>query len=304
MKHKFFKIGAAAALTLTGVSVASALKPVTAASYKTPLKRVEVNYLPGKSIQIWTNYQGGQPIGYRAKNNSKWNVAKIAVDKKGNLWYRVGINEWIQARYTIEIKKLAPKKTSDKVIKMPKKAKKQKKVNLSNLANQIKKTVNSKTTKTEVPATKPTNTPNTANNTATLPKAPVSQAASLPASTSAQAAAVVNLAEQQVGKGYGWGANGPDNFDCSSLVQYVYQQAAGISLPRTTYDQVKVGEDVPLDQLQPGDLLFWGSTTAPYHVAIYVGNNQYVNAATPEQGVILQTISSYYYPTCARRVLQ
>ena len=298
MKHKFFKIGAVAALTLTGVSVASALKPVTAASYKTPLKRVEVNYLPGKSIQIWTNYQGGQPIGYRAKNNSKWNVAKIAVDKKGNLWYRVGTNEWIQARYTIEIKKLAPKKTSDKVIKMPKKAKKQKKV------NQIKKTVNSKTTKTEIPAAKPTATQNTANNTATLPKAPVSQAASLPASTSAQAAAVVNLAEQQVGKGYGWGANGPDNFDCSSLVQYVYQQAAGINLPRTTYDQVKVGEDVPLDQLQPGDLLFWGSTTAPYHVAIYVGNNQYVNAATPEQGVILQTISSYYYPTCARRVLQ
>ncbi|WP_333589019.1 C40 family peptidase, partial [Lactobacillus acetotolerans] len=115
---------------------------------------------------------------------------------------------------------------------------------------------------------------------------------------------VVNLAEQQVGKGYGWGANGPDSFDCSSLVQYVYQQAAGINLPRTTYDQVKVGEDVPLDQLQPGDLLFWGSTTAPYHVAIYVGNNQYVNAATPEQGVILQIISSYYYPTCARRVLQ
>ncbi len=187
---------------------------------------------------------------------------------------------------------------------MPKKAKKQKKVNLSNLANQIKKTVNSKTTKTEVPATKSTTTPNTANNTATLPKAPVSQAASLPASTSAQAAAVVNLAEQQVGKGYGWGANGPDSFDCSSLVQYVYQQAAGINLPRTTYDQVKVGEDVPLDQLQPGDLLFWGSTTAPYHVAIYVGNNQYVNAATPEQGVILQIISSYYYPTCARRVLQ
>ena len=298
MKHKFFKIGAVAALTLTGVSVASALKPVTAASYKTPLKRVKVNYLPGKSIQIWTNYQGGQPIGYRAKNNSKWNVAKIAVDKKGNLWYRVGTNEWIQARYTIEIKKLAPKKTSDKVIKMPKKAKKQKKV------NQIKKTVNSKTTKTEIPAAKPTATQNTANNTATLPKAPVSQAASLPASTSAQAAAVVNLAEQQVGKGYGWGANGPDNFDCSSLVQYVYQQAAGINLPRTTYDQVKVGEDVPLDQLQPGDLLFWGSTTAPYHVAIYVGNNQYVNAATPEQGVILQTISSYYYPTCARRVLQ
>lgn len=58
-----------------------------------------------------------------------------------------------------------------------------------------------------------------------------------------------------------------------------------------------------MNQLQPGDLLYWGSTEAPYHVGIYVGNNQYVSAATPEQGVVLQTISSYFYPCVAKRVL-
>ncbi len=120
---------------------------------------------------------------------------------------------------------------------------------------------------------------------------------------SSKAAAVVALAKQQVGKPYAWGANGPDSFDCSSLVQYVYQHAAGMELPRTTYDQVKVGQTVPLDKLQAGDLVFWGSETAPYHVAIYIGNNQYVNSATPDQGTILQNMSSYYYPTIAKRVL-
>ena len=106
-----------------------------------------------------------------------------------------------------------------------------------------------------------------------------------------------------MGKPYVWGATGPDKFDCSGLVQYVYQYAAGINLPRTTYDQVKVGQTVPLDKLQAGDLVFWGSETAPYHVAIYIGNNQYVNSATPDQGTILQNMSSYYYPTIAKRVL-
>lgn len=120
---------------------------------------------------------------------------------------------------------------------------------------------------------------------------------------SSKAASVVALAKEQVGKPYVWGAEGPDTFDCSGLVQYIYQHAAGVSMPRTTYDQVKVGQTVPLDQLQAGDLVFWGSETAPYHVAIYIGNNQYVNAATPEQGTILQTMSSYYKPTIAKRVL-
>lgn len=120
---------------------------------------------------------------------------------------------------------------------------------------------------------------------------------------SSKAASIVALAKEQVGKPYVWAAAGPDKFDCSGLVQYVYQHAAGINLPRTTYDQVKVGQTVPLNQLQAGDLVFWGSETAPYHVAIYIGNNQYVNAATPEQGTILQNVSSYNEPTIAKRIL-
>lgn len=117
------------------------------------------------------------------------------------------------------------------------------------------------------------------------------------------ASAVVALASSQVGKSYVWGGNGPDGFDCSGLTAYVYSNAAGVKLSRTTYDQVKQGTTVSMDELEPGDLLFWGSASAPYHVGIYVGNNQYIHAATPSQGVVKQTLSSYFYPSVAKRVL-
>lgn len=292
MKRNFLKMGLAAALTLTGIATVAPQKAVNAATLKEPIKRVQINYLPGKSIKIWTNYDGGRPIDFSAKNESKWNVAATAVDKKGKLWYKVGVDEWIEARYTTEV-------TDDDAAA----AKPQEQ---TSVAKKPKKT---KPAKTQAPvatnkpaATKPAKDKpaanNTSNNVTTVANTVVS------GNASQKAKSVVNLAESQVGKGYAWGGNGPDNFDCSGLVQYVYNQAGGVNLPRVTTDQVKVGTTVDMSQLQPGDLLFWGSTDAPYHVAIYVGNNQYVSAATPEQGVVLQTLSSYFYPSVAKRVLQ
>ncbi|MDF7668838.1 C40 family peptidase [Lactobacillus sp. ESL0703] len=292
MKRNFLKMGLAAALTLTGIATVAPQKAVNAATLKEPIKRVQINYLPGKSIKIWTNYDGGRPIDFSAKNESKWNVAATAVDKKGKLWYKVGVDEWIEARYTTEVtddNAAAKPQEQTSVAKKPKKAK-------------PAKTQAPTTTKPKPAATKPAKDKpaanNTTNNVTTVANTVVS------GNASQKAKSVVNLAESQVGKGYAWGGNGPDNFDCSGLVQYVYNQAGGVNLPRVTTDQVKVGTTVDMSQLQPGDLLFWGSTDAPYHVAIYVGNNQYVSAATPEQGVVLQTLSSYFYPSVAKRVLQ
>ncbi|KRL90906.1 cell wall-associated hydrolase [Lactobacillus kalixensis DSM 16043] len=115
--------------------------------------------------------------------------------------------------------------------------------------------------------------------------------------------AIVSLAKKQVGKAYVSGSAGPSAFDCSGLVQYVYRNAAGVNLTRTTYTQVKEGKSVSMSNLKKGDLLFWGSASAPYHVGIYVGNGQYVHAATPSQGVRKQALSSYFYPSAAKRVL-
>ena len=115
--------------------------------------------------------------------------------------------------------------------------------------------------------------------------------------------AVVQLAKEQVGKSYVYGATGPSAFDCSGLAKYVYKKAAKKTLPRTTYGQVTKGKKVSLSHLKKGDLLFWGSASAPYHVGIYVGDGQYVHAATPSQGVRKQAISAYFYPSAAKRVL-
>ena len=289
-KHKLFKLGAAAALSVTGVSAITSLKTVRAANF-TAVKRVKISYLPGKSLNIWTNYENGKFMGYRAKDGSVWNVAETAVDSKGSLWYKVGTREWIEARYTVDVSEEEPVKTATKTTK--------KKSPVANLANKVKRATQKKKTTKEDKVKKANQIVNETVKKTTANKK--TNTSSIQASS--KAASVVALAKEQVGKPYVWGATGPDKFDCSGLVQYVYQHAAGINLPRTTYDQVKVGQTVPLDKLQAVDLVFWGSETAPYHVAIYIGNNQYVNSATPDQGTILQNMSSYYYPTIAKRVL-
>ncbi|WP_269153494.1 C40 family peptidase [Limosilactobacillus balticus] len=116
-----------------------------------------------------------------------------------------------------------------------------------------------------------------------------------------KASQVINIARQQLGKPYVWGADGPNSFDCSGLVQYVYRQV-GINLPRTTYTQEYQGKAVSLNALQPGDLLFWGSYGNAYHVAIYIGNGNFIQAPTPGQNVKITNIS-YYRPDFARRIL-
>ena len=291
-KHKLFKLGAAAALSVTGVSAITSLKTVRAANF-TAIKRVKISYLPGKSLNIWTNYENGKFMGYRAKEGSVWNVAETAVDSKGSLWYKVGTREWIEARYTVDVNEEEPVKTAAKTTK--------KKSAVVNLANKVKQATQKKKTTKADKVKKANQIVNETVKKTTAKKKTDNKISSVQASS--KAASVVALAKEQVGKPYVWGATGPDKFDCSGLVQYVYQHAAGINLPRTTYDQVKVGQTVPLDQLQAGDLVFWGSETAPYHVAIYIGNNQYVNSATPDQGTILQNMSSYYTPTIAKRIL-
>ena len=125
------------------------------------------------------------------------------------------------------------------------------------------------------------------------------------ASKTSQRNKVVSLAKKQVGKRYVYGATGPNAFDCSGLTSYVYSRAIGKYLSQTTYSQVYQGKTVRVStaKLKKGDLLFWGSKSSPYHVGIYVGGGQYVHAATPSQGVRKQALSSYFWPSTAKRVI-
>lgn len=94
----------------------------------------------------------------------------------------------------------------------------------------------------------------------------------LPAPTERSAAAV-RAALSRLGRPYVWGATGPDQFDCSGLVQWAYRQA-GVPLHRTTYDQIHQGVAIPRSQIRPGDLVF------PHngHVQMAIGNGMVVEA--------------------------
>ncbi len=91
-----------------------------------------------------------------------------------------------------------------------------------------------------------------------------------------KAQAVVDLAHKQLGKPYVWGSEGPSSFDCSGLTYYVFKNAAGITLPRTSSAQYSAGVAVSKSNLQPGDLIFSSTdgTGNITHVAIYVGDGQ------------------------------
>ena len=117
--------------------------------------------------------------------------------------------------------------------------------------------------------------------------------------------AVVDEAKKYLGVPYVWGGSSPAGFDCSGLVQYVYKHAQGVNidLPRTTDGQQNVGKAVSLNDLKPGDLLFWQEGSQPaYHSAIYIGDGEYIHAPTTGQVVCIQKIQ-YWAPTFARRVL-
>ncbi|WP_063775173.1 transglycosylase family protein [Streptacidiphilus anmyonensis] len=118
---------------------------------------------------------------------------------------------------------------------------------------------------------------------------------SVPQGASAAAASAIAFAEAHVGDAYVYGGTGPNAWDCSGLVQAAYAQA-GVNLPRTAADQASTTTIIPVSQAQPGDLLFWsndGSAGGVYHVAIYVGNGRFVEAANPSSGVKWETVSNY-----------
>lgn len=105
-------------------------------------------------------------------------------------------------------------------------------------------------------------------------------------STPVSSSSVVAYASNFLGTPYQWGGNGPSTFDCSGFTSYVYSHF-GVGLPRIAADQQGAGTAVSRDQLQPGDLVFFGSPA--HHVGIYVGNGCYIHA--PRTGDVVKISS-------------
>ncbi|WP_299535112.1 C40 family peptidase [uncultured Streptomyces sp.] len=135
----------------------------------------------------------------------------------------------------------------------------------------------------------------------TTATATAASSSSSSSAVSGSAAAIVAFAKAQVGDAYVAGGTGPNSWDCSGLVQAAYAQA-GVSLPRVSQDQSVAGTQVSLGSLQAGDILYWGSAGSAYHVAIYVGDGQFVGAQNSSTGTVLRDMS-YDQPTGAVRVL-
>ena len=111
---------------------------------------------------------------------------------------------------------------------------------------------------------------------------------------------VVSFAESLIGVPYVYGGTTPSGFDCSGFVQYVYSHF-GVNLPRTTTQQENCGTQIPVSQAQPGDLYFWGNKGSAYHVAICIGNGQYIAAPEPGQSVSIGS-TQYFQPSFAVRL--
>ncbi|WP_030416552.1 C40 family peptidase [Streptomyces sp. NRRL S-1448] len=110
-------------------------------------------------------------------------------------------------------------------------------------------------------------------------------------SQSTKAEKALAFARAQIGKPYVWGATGPSSYDCSGLTQAAWK-AAGVDLPRTTWEQVKVGQRVATKDLQPGDLVFFFDDIS--HVGMYIGGGKMIHA--PHPGANVREESIYYMP--------
>ncbi len=129
-----------------------------------------------------------------------------------------------------------------------------------------------------------TQTPSSNSSGSSGASAPISLAAANPPPVPGGAAGAIQAAESQLGVPYVWGGETPGvGFDCSGLVQWSWAQA-GVSLPRTSGAQFGATTQIPLADIEPGDLLFYGPDGAD-HVAMYVGGGEMIEA--PETGEVV-----------------
>ena len=106
---------------------------------------------------------------------------------------------------------------------------------------------------------------------------------------------ILDTAAKYLGVPYLWGGTTPSGFDCSGFAQYVYREC-GYNITRTTYTQWdNDGSYVTRAQLQPGDLVYFGTGDSPSHVGIYVGDGMMIHAPSTGKNIQYTSIDSSYY---------
>ena len=130
------------------------------------------------------------------------------------------------------------------------------------------------------------------------------------AKAASKADKIVSLAQKQKGKGYAYGAEGANKFDCSGLTYYVYKNAAGVTLKRSSAQQAADGRFKKISSLssvKKGDLLCFitGSGSKADHVGVYIGGSKFVHASQSKGKVLVSELTSYWKEAflCARRIV-
>jgi hypothetical protein len=104
-----------------------------------------------------------------------------------------------------------------------------------------------------------------------------------------------SLARKQVGAPYRYGGSSPSGFDCSGLAHYVYGKL-GVNLPRKSREMARVGQQVPVHDLLPGDLVFFRiNRNRVSHVGIYIGNDKFVHATKSGDPVRKDSITNPWW---------
>ena len=130
--------------------------------------------------------------------------------------------------------------------------------------------------------------PSTTNGSTTSYSAPSSLSSMVTEYNSDVAQKAIEYAHTQLGVPYVWGGTTSfSGLDCSGLTQNAYA-AAGVSIPRVTYDQINSGTHISVSDIKPGDLVFYNNTQ---HVALYIGDGQVIHAPTPGQVVTIDSLT-------------
>lgn len=275
---------------------------------------LEIAYAPGDGIDLYQGYGNNKSAtGQKLTNGTQWKFLQKVVDGNGDAWYEIGNDQWVSGQYTKvtndqfseaaanvwDPNYAALKVTQDTVVYAN-----------SNYNTGAGKTLSNGAI-VEVDSTvQEGNTiwyeisdggwlPSPVVSTISTKRAPVS----LNGQTKDQVIeSVIATAKDQLGKPYVWNAKGPDSYDCSGLMQYIFRSATGQNIGSWTVPQETAGTKVSIDQLQRGDLVFWGPEGASYHVGIYLGDNQYLNALRPGTNVKIDSISSSFEPSFGVRI--
>ena len=92
------------------------------------------------------------------------------------------------------------------------------------------------------------------------------------------------------------GANPESGMDCSGMVSYIYSEALGMRLPHNARQIAELGREIPLSEVQPGDLVFFNTLDRPFsHVGIYIGDDRFIHAPSTNGKIRISNLKSRYY---------